>query len=276
MPGEVIEISGTKPPPSSLDIQIQNRTSDRFARNEFERQEIFQYEHQPNAFTIEQRAEYYREHPGAESAYYAGLQERFNKEWNRREADLEAGFRHTNTAAAVVNGAGWVGTAAYGVFAAAAGFQVVNSIFSSSASLSVGVRASTVAYRVPALAFTGCVIYGATAPPGSPDLPGPWDDLGRAGRGFTSFFSKALPGRGPLSGSVTQAAETVLTHLEQVLPHDFGPYSRVADLLRQNGGQMTRQIARIITRAASALPVDQRGGTPEISVAIDFLMGVGR
>ncbi|MER5430167.1 SpvB/TcaC N-terminal domain-containing protein [Streptomyces sp. NPDC002588] len=184
VPGEVIHVTGTAPAPSNLDRAVANGLSHVTTRNEMERQEIWEYEQQPNALSRRQRADYYRDHPEAEADYYAGLQDRHNAYWAREEARLSDQQRRMDNAASAVN--------KIVIAHAAAATILVGGEALAQASVSriaywLGPKFYFSSRVAPAVAFG----VGVLSPPGAPDLdlPGQADDAGRLARGI---FAKGI------------------------------------------------------------------------------------
>lgn len=110
LPGETIEIHGTAPAPSPLDLAISNEIAYAMTRDTMQRIEFYQYAYKygksPGAL-MKESAQYYRGHPDEESAYYAGLQERHNVYWASKEVELQKNYRRIDAAANVGNAIAW-------------------------------------------------------------------------------------------------------------------------------------------------------------------------
>jgi hypothetical protein len=98
----------------------------------------------------------------------------------------------------MIGGATIVGVTALGAVAAAPVIAAAGEGVST-ASLSLGARATTFAMTNPGWATAGTlggmVAYGLVAPPGAPDLPGPGDDAGRSARTAISNAADSIPAR---------------------------------------------------------------------------------
>ncbi len=137
-----------------------------------------------------------------------------------KAAQWRSSTRRMNTAAFVGNVIGGVAIAGSALVGGAAILTTAGGAgagLGSSAKFLAG-RGAQAYLEKPALALAATVVYGAATPPGTPDLPGPGDDFGRALRGGAQSAERAadtagdvIRGSGPAVRTGTEAAGDAAT-----------------------------------------------------------------
>ncbi|MDZ4853662.1 MAG: SpvB/TcaC N-terminal domain-containing protein [Nitrospirota bacterium] len=144
----------------------------------------------------------------AHSAWRAFANAEFRADRQVRNAELQASYRRMDTAAnisKVIGATAIVATAAFGLAAAAGPGSLIGGGLNlgggATTTTGAGTLSTTIQYSAARAAQTVAtntaayvgvsVAYGVIMPPGSPDIPGPGDDAGRAARGAASVGDEA-------------------------------------------------------------------------------------
>jgi RHS repeat-associated protein len=259
LPGEeVIEVNDTKP--DELAIQESAGNSEFKTMAEHERQLTLAIE-QAHLYSLAEREQAWRADPaGAWKAWHEYVTSTHARERQDKAGELAVQQRRMNTNAMVGKGIAVVAGVAVG---GAALFEAVGAAVGSTTLNMAAAKTLASAKAMLALSFA----YGALAPAGAPDLPGPADDLGRGVRSIFSTANKIVGGsRAPVTGEVIKHATKILEHLRKV-----GEVSKNLQGMLRPGKQMTAKVIDRILEDAYRL-TKSRGYLGDAGPSFDWLI----
>jgi RHS repeat-associated protein len=206
---EVIYVQGRKPEPKDeLDRQIAAGNSEFKTRPQHEARLIHDL-NENRTFTDAERAVWQTDPEGAQKRWDEFVNKTYEHDRVIAAGELDRGQRIIHGANLVGKGAAVVAIAGATALVAAEGAIAIKG---SDLFLKLGVAAS----RSSPIVIGGTLAYGLAAPPGAPDLPGPFDDLGRVARPLLSTAKQYLSGKGaPITAEVLQHAQKVLEALQK-------------------------------------------------------------